>query len=247
MAPSDTKGKRHLHSLPKEEPLPSEAIRQRLQASGIPFASTDSIHTALEDGELGALEEEVTARAEALLKSLIIDTDNDPHSKETARRIAKMLLRETFRGRYEAPPKVTAFPNSRGLVEPYLTGPITLRSTCAHHHQPIRGRCYVSVLPGKEVIGLSKFNRLVNWVASRPQIQEELTEQIADIIEETSGALGVAVMVSAEHLCMTHRGVKAHDGILTTMAFRGRFLAEPSLKEGFFGLLRTQGASPSGH
>jgi GTP cyclohydrolase I len=121
-----------------------------------------------------------------------------------------------------------------------ITGPIKIRSTCAHHFQPIVGNAWVGIYPGKDVIGLSKFNRLVDWVASRPQIQEEMTVQVADTIEEETRAEGVAVVIKAEHMCLTHRGVKEHESDMTTSVMRGIFQDENArhLKSEFLQLLK---------
>jgi GTP cyclohydrolase I len=150
-----------------------------------------------------------------------------------------MFLREVFGGRYTPKPNITAFPNANNYDELYITGPITVRSTCAHHLQNITGHCWIGVFPGKEVIGLSKFNRLVDWIASRPQIQEEMTVQIADAIEEETKAAGVAVIMKAEHHCMTHRGVREHESDMTTSVMRGKFRKDPSLKQELLQLVST--------
>ena len=148
-----------------------------------------------------------------------------------------MFVHELFRGRYYPPPEITAFPNAKKYDQIYITGPISIDSTCAHHFQPITGRCYIGIFPGEKVIGLSKFNRMVDWIASRPQIQEEMTEQIADMIEKETKAKGVAVIVKAEHFCMTARGVKEHESEMLTSVVRGEFLKIQHLKAEFFSLL----------
>ena len=148
-----------------------------------------------------------------------------------------MFVHEIFRGRYYPPPPVTAFPNAKQYDQIYMTGPITINSTCAHHFQPITGKAYVGIFPGEKVIGLSKFNRLVDWIASRPQIQEEMTEQIADEIEKQTEAKGVAVVLKAKHFCMSARGVKEHDSDMLTSVVRGMFLRSTSMKTEFFSLL----------
>ena len=167
----------------------------------------------------------------------MIDTDNDHNTKDTARRVAKMFCTEIFSGRYQEKPKITAFPNVTEYDQVYVTGPISIRSTCAHHFQSIKGKAYIGVFPGKNVIGLSKFNRMVDWIASRPQIQEEMTIQIADIIEAETQAEGVAVLVQAEHGCMTMRGVKEHESNMTTSVMRGAFREYPHIKQEFFNIV----------
>ena len=176
---------------------------------------------------------------EGVLKALIINTEDDHNTKDTAERVAKMYVQEIFKGRYIDPPKVTAFPNVKQYDQIYMSGPMSINSTCAHHFQPITGNAYVGIFPGEKVIGLSKFNRMVDWIASRPQIQEEMTEQIADMIEKETEAKGVAVIVKAEHFCMTARGVKEHESDMVTSVVRGIFRDEPAIKAEFFSLLST--------
>jgi GTP cyclohydrolase I len=216
----------------------SQIIRNRILKNNDRFFSNDNIsqHIMNED-EIYQLVDEVTHKFQGVLDSLIIDTDNDHNTNETAHRVAKMFVKEIFKGRYENPPRITAFPNVTEYDELYVTGPITIRSTCAHHFQNIVGKAYIGVFPGKNVIGLSKFNRITDWIASRPQIQEEMTMQIADAIEKETKADGVAVLVQAEHHCMTHRGVKEHESDMTTSIMRGQFRKDPSLKQEFFNII----------
>jgi GTP cyclohydrolase I len=191
----------------------------------------------MQPGDIDLLVDEVTDRFQAVLDSLVIDTVNDHNTKDTARRVAKMFCTEVFSGRYLPKPRVTAFPNTNSYDQLYVTGPITVRSTCAHHFAAIVGKCYIGVFPGKNVIGLSKFNRMVEWLASRPTIQEELTVQIADLIQSETEAEGIAVMLQAEHHCMTMRGVKEHESAMTTSIMRGCFRDDPHLKQEFFNLV----------
>ena len=198
----------------------------------------DNISDIVTEKDVTKIERNVEKRFQKVLEALLIDTTNDYNTKETAKRVAKMLVREVFAGRYEPKPRVTSFPNANQYDELYVTGPIKIRSTCAHHFQPIVGNAWIGVFPGKEVIGLSKFNRLVDWVASRPQIQEEMTVQIADLIEEETQAEGIAVVVKAEHMCLTHRGVKEHESDMTTSIVRGSLREEETQKREFFNLLK---------
>jgi GTP cyclohydrolase I len=216
---------------------PSETIRNRLKESDSRFYCNDNISEAVGDIDFDALIDEVTGKMQGVLESLVIDTDNDHNTHDTARRVAKMFVLETFAGRYLPKPKITAFPNANQYDEVYVTGPISIRSTCAHHFQGIRGKCYIGVFPGKNVIGLSKFNRLVHWISARPQIQEEMSVQIADAIVEATEAEGIAVLVQAEHMCMTMRGVMEHDSAMTTSVMRGVFREDPSLKQEFFNIV----------
>jgi len=216
---------------------PSDTIRNRLKQKEQKFFCNDNISDAMEGIDFDALIDEVTGKVQGLLDSLVIDTENDHNTQETAKRVAKMFVLETFSGRYLPQPKITAFPNANQYDELYVTGPITIRSTCAHHFQGIKGKCYIGVFPGKNVIGLSKFNRLVDWIAARPTIQEEMTVQIADAVMDATEAEGIAVLVQAEHMCMTMRGVKEHDSAMTTSVLRGVFRDDPSLKQEFFNIV----------
>lgn len=214
----------------------SATIRARIQADGGRFHSNDNISKYIESKEeLDALVDEVEEKLKGVLTSLVIDTDHDHNTNDTARRVAKMFVRETFRGRYDPIPKITAFPNM-GYKSLYTTGPITVRSTCAHHLQNIVGKCWVGIVPEKEVIGLSKFNRLVHHICERPQIQEEMTTQISEALIEYAKTSNVAVIVKAEHFCMTQRGVKEHESDMTTAIMRGAFETDAALKKEFYDL-----------
>ena len=174
------------------------------------FHANDNIAAHLRDGELDALQNEVTQGMEAVLRSLVIDVDNDHNTRETARRVAKMFIREVFAGRYDAAPSVTEFPNVERLDELLIVGPLRVRSACSHHLCPIMGRIWIGVLPSaaSNLIGLSKYGRLVNWVMTRPQIQEEAVKQIADLLESRLSPDGLAVVLEAEHFCMHWRGTR---------------------------------------
>jgi len=172
---------------------------------------------------------------ERVLRALVIDTENDHNTQETAKRVAKMFVNETFGGRYVPTPKVTSFPNM-GYKSLYATGPISIRSTCAHHFQNIVGKAWVGIFPEDEVIGLSKFNRIIHHIAERPQIQEEMTTQIAEELVKYAKTPNVAVVVKAEHHCMTHRGVKEHESDMTTAIMRGAFETDPHLKQEFYNI-----------
>tara|TARA_B100000282_G_scaffold296066_1_gene276928 strand:+ start:1550 stop:2224 length:675 start_codon:yes stop_codon:yes gene_type:complete len=213
----------------------SETIRQRLVDAGQRFHSNDNISEFIQEGELEQLQEEVMEAFQDVLKTLVIDTNNDHNTEDTAKRIAKMYVRETFGGRYAPPPKVTSFPNM-GYKSLYTSGPISIRSTCAHHFQNIVGRCWIGIVPNGEVIGLSKFNRIVHHIAERPQIQEEMTTEIANQLQTFAKTPHIAVVVKAEHHCMTHRGVKEHESDMTTAIMLGAFEKDPALKQEFYNI-----------
>lgn len=214
----------------------SEKIRARLIEAGQQFHCNDNISKFLSESEKAALVDEVTVKMEAVLQSLVIDTAHDHNTHGTARRVAKMYINETYGGRYRAAPAITSFPNV-GYQDLYTAGPISIRSTCAHHFQNIVGRCWVGIFPEDKVIGLSKFNRLVHWISERPQIQEEMTTQIADELVRYAETENVAVVLKAEHHCMTHRGVREHESDMTTAIMRGKFRDEPHLKDEFYKLM----------
>jgi len=215
----------------------SDELKKRMMTIKHKHFANDTVYMYLDPGDVNLIEDEVADAFEDVLKALVINTIDDHNTKDTARRVAKMFVHEIFRGRYYPPPEVTAFPNAKEYDQLYITGPITINSTCAHHFQPITGQAYIGIFPGKKVIGLSKFNRIVDWIVSRPQIQEEMTEQIADEIEEETEAKGVAVVIKAKHFCMSARGVKEHDSDMLTSVIRGDFLKIEHLKAEFFSLL----------
>jgi len=216
----------------------SDRIRARLLAAGERFRANDNIAGFIEPGEIDALTQEVAERVAAVLESLVIDTENDHNTRETGLRVARMYVGEVFAGRYSPAPDLTAFPNVTSYDELYLVGPVTIRSTCAHHLQNIRGNCWIGIYPGKNVLGLSKFYRLTEWITARPQIQEEMTIQIADLVEKETAAEGVAVVVKAEHMCVTHRGVREHASDMTTSVLRGILRDNPDTRAEFFRLLQ---------
>lgn len=220
----------------------SQRVRERLQAAGTRFHANDNIADYLEQGELEAIEGEVAARAQEMLRALVIDVDNDHNTRETGRRLAKMFVRELFAGRYQQAPAVTEFPNAERLEELMIVGPLRVRSACSHHLCPIMGRVWIGVLPDADsnLIGLSKYARLIDWIMSRPQIQEEAVSQIADLLERRIKPIGIAVVMEADHYCMHWRGVKDDGSKMVNSVMRGRFLTDPSLRREFLSL-RHQG------
>lgn len=217
----------------------SDRLRERLLKAGIRFHANDNVADFIEPGELDALELEVAERAEDLLRALVIDVDQDHNTRETAKRLARMFLREVFAGRYQPAPAVTEFPNVQRLNELMIVGPLRVRSACSHHFCPIMGHVWIGVMPNAEsnLIGLSKYARLVDWVMSRPQIQEEAVVQIADLLESRLNPNGIAVVLEADHYCMHWRGVKDDGARMVNSIMRGSFLEDSSLRREFLGLL----------
>jgi GTP cyclohydrolase I len=221
----------------------SQKIRERLQAARQRFHANDCIAPYIEPGELQQLQAEVEAKMQSVLQSLVIDTESDHNTRETARRVARMYLTEVFRGRYTPMPPVTEFPNIERLNELMIVGPITVRSACSHHLCPILGRLWIGVLPNEHsnLIGLSKYVRLADWLMSRPQIQEEAVTHLADLLQETMQPDGLALVMEADHFCMQWRGVKDTDSKMINSVMRGSFLKDANLRREFLALLRGRG------
>jgi GTP cyclohydrolase I len=216
----------------------SESIKNRIKQDGGSFFANDNISKYLQGNEIDIIQSEVEEKITQVLEALIIDIENDHNTKETAKRVARMYIKEVFSGRYVEPPKITEFPNAKQLDEIYTIGPITIRSACSHHLVPITGRAWIGILPSNRVIGISKFVRLVNWIMARPQIQEEATVQLADIIDKLITPRGLAVVIEAKHLCMTWRGVKESETVMTSSVMRGVFRDKPEARAEFLRLIK---------
>ncbi|PAT35600.1 GTP cyclohydrolase I [Vandammella animalimorsus] len=223
----------------------SVKIRERLKAQQRRFNANDNIADCIEPGELEQLLDEVEQKMQAVLDSMVIDTEGDHNTRNTARRVAKMYLGEVFKGRYVAAPEITEFPNAERLNELMIVGPITVRSACSHHFCPVIGKVWIGVLPNQStnVIGLSKYARLVDWVMGRPQIQEEAVVQLADLIMERTQPDGLAIVMEASHFCMSWRGVKEMDSKMLNSVMRGVFLKDASLRREFLSLIPNRGKS----
>ena len=217
----------------------SVKIRERLAAAKKRFNANDNISQFIEPGELEKLLDEVEAKMKGVLSSMVIDTETDHNTQNTARRVAKMYLNEVFKGRYLPAPAVTEFPNAEHLNELMIVGPITVRSACSHHFCPVIGKVWIGVLPNEHtnVIGLSKYARLAEWVMGRPQIQEEAVVQLADLIMEKTSPDGLAIVMEATHFCMGWRGVKDLDSKMINSVMRGVFLKDPNLRREFLSLI----------
>ena len=217
----------------------SVRIRERLAAAKKRFNANDNIAQFIEPGELEKLLDEVEVKMKGVLSSMVIDTETDHNTQNTARRVAKMYLNEVFKGRYLPAPAVTEFPNAEHLNELMIVGPITVRSACSHHFCPVIGKVWIGVLPNEHtnVIGLSKYARLAEWVMGRPQIQEEAVVQLADLIMEKTSPDGLAIVMEATHFCMGWRGVKDLDSKMINSVMRGVFLKDPNLRREFLSLI----------
>ncbi|MBK7424825.1 MAG: GTP cyclohydrolase I [Propionivibrio sp.] len=214
-------------------------IRERINESGQRFHANDNIAAFLEPGDLDALIDEVTGKMKGVLESLVIDSESDHNTQDTARRVAKMYLTEVFRGRYMPAPALTEFPNIERLNELMIVGPITVRSACSHHFCPIMGRLWIGLMPNEHsnLIGLSKYARLAEWVMSRPQIQEEAITQMAELLIRRVSPDGLAVVMEADHFCMHWRGVKDSATKMINSVMRGSFLKDAALRREFLSLI----------
>jgi GTP cyclohydrolase IA len=221
----------------------SVKIRERLLAARKRFHANDNIAEFIQPGELELMLDEVEVQMKGVLNSLVIDTEHDHNTDNTARRVAKMYVNEVFRGRYVPAPTITEFPNVGHLNELMIVGPITVRSACSHHFCPVIGRIWIGVMPNEHtnVIGLSKYARLAEWIMGRPQIQEEAVVQLADLIQEKTQPDGLAIVMEASHYCMAWRGVKDMDSKMINSVMRGVFLKDPNLRREFLSLIPRKG------
>jgi GTP cyclohydrolase I len=217
----------------------SSRIRARIQRAKKRFHANDNIAAFLQPGELEELLVEVEGKFRGVLESLVIDTESDHNTQDTARRVAKMYLTEVFRGRYTEAPAVTEFPNAESLNELMIVGPIKVRSACSHHFCPIMGRLWIGLMPNEHsnLIGLSKYARLAEWIMSRPQIQEEAITQMAELLMNKVQPDGLAVVMEADHFCMHWRGVKDDATMMVNSVMRGSFLKDHILRSEFLALL----------
>ena len=217
----------------------SERIRYRLVGADCRFHANDNIAAFIKDGEIDELKAEVQAQMQGVLEALVIDTDNDHNTGDTAKRVAKMFIDEVFRGRYEPMPNVTEFPNAERLNELMIVGPITVRSACSHHMCPIFGKVWIGILPNEHsnLIGLSKYARIADWIMSRPQIQEEAVTMLANELQERVRPDGLGIVMEADHFCMHWRGVKDTNSAMVNSVMRGMFLKDANLRREFLSLL----------
>lgn len=238
MKKTDTMAEETLNLSDEGRPM-SVVIRERIEAANKRYFANDNIGEFIEPGEMDKLLDEVEEKLKGVLDSMVIDSENDHNTQNTARRVAKMYLNEVFKGRYQPAPMITEFPNVGHLNELMIVGPITVRSACSHHFCPVIGKIWVGILPNKNtnVIGLSKYARLAEWVMGRPQIQEEAVVQLADLIEHKTRPDGLAVVMEATHFCMGWRGVQDLDSKMLNSVMRGAFLNDTSLRREFLALI----------
>jgi GTP cyclohydrolase I len=224
-----------------EDKVISERIRERIHASNTRYWAGDNISAHISDSEKDELIDELTTKFEGVLDSLLIDRENDPNSRGTAHRLAKMYIYEIMAGRYDPAPDATAFPNdSKDRYEGMLVVRSELRSMCSHHHQPVAGVAYIGIIAAQKLIGLSKYTRIAQWCARRGTLQEELCNDIAREIMKATGSENVAVYIQATHGCCENRGIMAHSSLTQTTVLKGAFNTDPGTKKEFMDNVKLQ-------
>ena len=219
----------------------SGQLRAKMKREGKRFWAGDNISDYVNEADKAKLIEEATEAFETVLDRLLIDRENDPNSKGTARRLAKMYFNEIMAGRYEPAPDATAFPNdSQDRYEGMLVVRSELRSMCSHHHQPVTGVAYIGIIAANKLIGLSKYTRIAQWCARRGTLQEELCNDIAREISKATDSTDVAVYVQAIHGCCENRGIMAHSSLTQTTVLTGAFKQDASVKKEFFDNIKLQ-------
>jgi GTP cyclohydrolase I len=219
----------------------SQAIREQMRKQNKRFWAVDNISDFLLEEDKNILIDEATVAFEGVLDALLIDRENDPNSKGTARRLAKMYFNEIMSGRYEDAPDATAFPNdSEDRYDGMLVVRSELKSMCSHHHQPVSGVAYIGILAATKLIGLSKYTRIAQWCARRGTLQEELCNDIAREIQKATGSEDVAVYIQATHGCCENRGIMAHSSLTQTTVLRGAFKDDVGTKKEFFDNIKLQ-------
>ena len=219
----------------------SQVLRNRMKADNKRFWAGDNVSDYVHFTDVDQLIDEATTAFEGVLDALLIDRENDPNSKGTARRLAKMYYNEIMAGRYETSPNATAFPNdSADKYEGMLVVRSELKSMCSHHHQPVSGVAYIGIIAGPKLIGLSKYTRIAQWCARRGTLQEELCMDIAREIEFATNTGDVAVYIQATHGCCENRGIMAHSSLTQTTVLKGAFKTDASVKKEFFDNIKLQ-------
>ena len=219
----------------------SQVIREQMSQENKRFWAGDNISDYVEAADIPILIDEATIAFESVLDALLIDRENDPNSKGTAKRLAKMYFDEIMEGRYSSPPDATAFPNdSEDRYDGMLVVRSELKSMCSHHHQPVSGVAYIGILAAQKLIGLSKYTRIAQWCARRGTLQEELCNDIAREIQKATDSENVAVYIQAVHGCCENRGIMAHSSLTQTTVLRGAFKDDPGTKKEFFDNIKLQ-------
>ena len=216
-------------------------IRARMKRENKRFWAGDNISDYLHDGDKDILIKEATEAFEKVLDALLIDRENDPNSRGTAKRLAKMYFNEVMAGRYDPAPDATAFPNdSEDRYNGMLVVRSELRSMCSHHHQPVAGVAYIGIIAAQKLIGLSKYTRIAQWCARRGTLQEELCNDIAREIGKATGTTDLGVYIQMTHGCCENRGIMAHSSLTQTTVLHGAFKDDGNTKKEFFDNIKLQ-------
>jgi GTP cyclohydrolase IA len=224
-----------------QEAYLGDVIRFKMKREGKRFWAGDNVSDYVSEADKEILINEATEAFETVLDRLLIDRENDPNSKGTARRLAKMYYNEIMAGRYDPAPDATAFPNdSDDRYEGMLVVRSELRSMCSHHHQPVSGVAYIGIIAANKLIGLSKYTRIAQWCARRGTLQEELCNDIAREIMKATDSDNVGVYIQATHGCCENRGIMAHSSLTQTTVLRGVFGTDPSVKKEFMDNIKLQ-------
>ena len=219
----------------------SEEIKARLVQADMRYWAGDNISEVLKTGDKEELINEASIAFEGVLDALLIDRYNDPNSKGTAKRLAKMYYNEIMVGRYEPAPTATAFPNdSDDRYDGMLVVRSELKSMCSHHHQPVAGVAYIGIIASDKLIGLSKYTRIAQWCARRGTLQEELANDIAREIGKATDAEHLGVYIQATHGCCENRGIMAHSSLTQTTVLKGAFKDDGDTKKEFFDNIKLQ-------
>jgi GTP cyclohydrolase I len=219
----------------------ADVLRFKMKREGKRFWAGDNISEYITEEHKEQLIKEATQAFEQVLDALLIDRENDPNSKGTAKRLAKMYFNEVMSGRYEPAPDATAFPNdSEDRYEGMLVVRSELRSMCSHHHQPVSGVAYIGIIAANKLIGLSKYTRIAQWCARRGTLQEELCNDIAREISKATDSEHVAVYIQATHGCCENRGIMAHSSLTQTTVLKGFFKEDAGAKKEFFDNIKLQ-------
>ena len=218
-----------------------DKIKQRLVDNNVRYWANDNIADYIEDGEKQQLIDEAVPAFENMLQHLLIDTETDPNSIDTARRMAKMYINEIMSGRYDQMPNPSSFPNYiEGGYEGMLVVRSELTSLCSHHHQTVKGVAYIGIIAGPKLLGLSKYTRIAQWCAMRGTLQEDLNGMIANAIQKETGSEHVGVYVQATHGCCENRGIRAKSSLTQTTVLRGAFKDNPATTKEFMDNIKMQ-------
>jgi GTP cyclohydrolase IA len=212
-----------------------------MRRNGKRFWAGDNISDYVTEEDKEQLIAEATTAFESVLDALLIDRENDPNSKGTAKRLAKMYFNEVMAGRYEPAPDATAFPNdSEDRYEGMLVVRTELHSMCSHHHQPVAGVAYIGIIAAQKLIGLSKYTRIAQWCARRGTLQEELCNDIAREISKATDTNDIGVYIQMTHGCCENRGIMAHSSLTQTTVLKGAFKNDQGTKKEFMDNIKLQ-------